>query len=222
MTGRALGSTARYDRGAAELTCTETRQPVPLSNGGTRVSRVRLWEMRGLNGWTDETASDMVGKLDAGRAEPVCVFYCTAGTGRVDKRAVESVLRRYHGLGALVFWIVTQRYSLSNEQFHEQWADGKATALAISGHPALEVADGVLSSGSRCFVVTIDSKPFDSQLLGVHREPKNVDALMRICVQHLEGADVARFFAATKDNVGFWAGASDQCRRALSALGIAT
>lgn len=220
ITGRHLGSTPRLDHGTATLTCIEAEEQVPQLNGGTKILHIRFWDTKGIDQWTKEEVPAMFDELERAHVRPVCVFYCTTGSGRVATEVLEPILRKFCQQNIIVVWVVTHMYATSDEQFDAQMEAGKETVQRLSGHPAVLVEEDVFTCGARCFVVGVNSKTYENRLMGIKRDPKNLDKLMQLCVEHLEGSDAAWFFFASLSNKDFWSKAISRIKHLLLLFGI--
>lgn len=219
VTRRDLGSTPRLDHGTRSLECISILEEVPLADGRSKSVHIRFWDTKGIDKWSGEDLPNMFKELEEQSAKPICVYYCTTGNGRVDTAIVKGVLQHFHDSGVIVFWLVTNMFSMNDEQMESQLEEGLQMLREITGEEDKPItSDGLFSAdpkdayriGGRAFVLAVNSKPYASQRSGVTKQTENINLLMRLCIDNLNSDQVAQYFIATLHNRDFWQMSADR------------
>jgi hypothetical protein len=165
LTNRELGSTPRLDHGTEKLEAVHVTQEIPMRDGRTKEVTIRFWDTKGIDKWSGDggDVATLFSELERQKVRPLCVFYCACGAGRVDTVVVKNVLKYYHDNGIVVFWVVTNMYSHSEEQFMAQMDEATEIMRELTGessYPVTKPGNLMMCPQQWISPTALDARPF--------------------------------------------------------------
>ena len=185
ITGLQLEASPQLDPVTSKIACHPYKQSTD-----TDVRTILFWDTPGLRTEYNVGFAHMQADLTRNAmGHPSCVLYCTSRGGRMATRKLKKWLSGFHDKGCAVFWVVTNLYAHSEEEFHSQWEAGKEILEAISGAQARALPwEDAFACGERCFGVAVNSVEYESRAVGFRMGTKNVDALIELITARTQSA----------------------------------
>lgn len=163
-------------------------------------------------------------ELRVNKVKPIVAIYCTTANGRVDTKLVTDILKRFNDQKIKIIFVITNKYSMNEEQFKSQMTEGLGIMREVSRSEPFK-HDSFSYSFADNYLCAVNSKPFQS-MMGT-RNTEGIDDLMENVVKSLSEESLIEFFIATINNRDIWTkmmhsveGLANKMKNGMARMGI--